>query len=203
MWYICLSTWSDLGYLTFYYQGCGIFETLFGTFTVIKKQIKVEVLHGIHRRDIGCSSVDFQGYRILMTPSPMPPPPPPPPPTHTHTTNATTIISYTSLTFSHACTWICALFCLLATGPVSAYQCAEVMQAARNSAWFLGYVLCMKSLSEAFHGGVGNKGSCSLVFSFQGTLENILWERGSKTNVMAIGNIVILKITFREHGRLF
>ena len=58
-------------------------------------------------------------------------------------------------------------------------------------------------LSEAFHGGLRNKGSCSLVFSFQGTLENILWEQGSKTNVMGIGNMVILKITFRECGRLF
>ena len=46
-------------------------------------------------------------------------------------------------------------------------------------------------------------GSCSLVFSFQGTLENILLEQGSKTNVMGIGNMVILKITFMEHGRLF
>ena len=65
----------------------------------------------------------------------------------------------------------------------------------------------MKSLSEAFHGGLGNKGSCSLDFSFQGKLENILWEQGSKqgskTNVTGIGIMLILKITFREHGRLY
>ena len=66
------------------------------------------------------------------------------------------------------------------------------------------YLLRLRSpLSEAFHGGLGNKESCSFAFSFQGTLENILWEQGSKTNVMGIGNLVILKITFREHGRLF
>ena len=42
-----------------------------------------------------------------------------------------------------------------ATGPVSAYQRAEAMQAAENSARFLGYVLCMKSLvrpSQRFWG---------------------------------------------------
>ena len=38
-----------------------------------------------------------------------------------------------------------SLVCLWATGPVSAYQCAEAVQAAENSAWFLGWVLCMKS----------------------------------------------------------
>ena len=32
MWYICLFTSKGMGYLTFYYQGCGNFETQFGTF---------------------------------------------------------------------------------------------------------------------------------------------------------------------------
>ena len=32
MWYICLFTLRGMGYLTFYYQGCGIFETQFDTF---------------------------------------------------------------------------------------------------------------------------------------------------------------------------
>ena len=32
MWYICLFISRGMGYLTFYYQGCGIFETQFGTF---------------------------------------------------------------------------------------------------------------------------------------------------------------------------
>ena len=32
MWYICLFTSRGMGYLTFYYQGYGIFETQFGTF---------------------------------------------------------------------------------------------------------------------------------------------------------------------------
>ena len=36
MLYICLFTSRDMGYLTFYYQGCGIFETQFGTFMDIK-----------------------------------------------------------------------------------------------------------------------------------------------------------------------
>ena len=39
-----------------------------------------------------------------------------------------------------------ALFCLWATGPVSAYQRAGTMQAAENSARFLGYVPSMESL---------------------------------------------------------
>ena len=38
MWYICLFT---LGYFTFYYQGCDIFETQFGTFMDIKKYIYI------------------------------------------------------------------------------------------------------------------------------------------------------------------
>ena len=61
-------------YLPFYLKWYGIFDIL------LPRMWKVEILQGIHRRDIGCSSVDFQGYRILMTPSPHPPPP-----THTHT----------------------------------------------------------------------------------------------------------------------
>ena len=41
--------------------------------------------------------------------------------------------------------------------------------------------------SEAFLGFFGgNKGTDSFVFSFQETLENILWEQGSKTNFMGI-----------------
>ena len=91
-----------------------------------------------------------------------------------------------------------SLVCLWATGPVSAYQCAEAMQAAENSACTMYEVL-----SEAFLGFFGNKGACSFVFSFQETLENILWEQGSKTNFMGTENMVILKITFREHSRLF
>ena len=58
-------------------------------------------------------------------------------------------------------------------------------------------------LSEAFLRFFGNKGTCSIVFSFQETLENILWEQESKTKFTETGNMVILKITFREHGRLF
>ena len=91
-----------------------------------------------------------------------------------------------------------SLVCLWATGPVSAYQCAEAMQAAENSACTMYEVF-----SEAFLGFFRNKIACSFVFSFQETLENILWEQGSKTNFMGTGNMVILKITFREHGRLF
>ena len=131
----------------------------------------------------------------------------PSPHTHTHTPQMPPtpypIQTYKHHLFSCMPMNMHSLFCLSATGPVSAYQCAGVMQAARNSAWFLGYVLCMKSLSEAFYGGLGNKGSCSLIFSFQGTLENILWEQGSKTNVTGIGKMLILKITLREHVRLF
>ena len=46
-----------------------------------------------------------------------------------------------------------ALFCFLATGPVLAYQRAGVMQSAKNSTWFLGYILDMYEVfSEAFLG---------------------------------------------------
>ena len=38
MWDICLFTQRDKGYLTFYYQGYGIFETQFGNFIDIKKK---------------------------------------------------------------------------------------------------------------------------------------------------------------------
>ena len=61
------------------------------------------------------------------------------------------------------------------------------------------YLLRLRSpLSEAFHGG-GGGGS----FSFREHWKIFYSEQGSKTNVMGIGNMVILKITFREHGRLF
>ena len=65
-----------MGYLTFYYQGCGIFETQFGTLVqlrIFKKKIKMEILHGIYKKDIEYLSVYFQGYRIgLFTPPPPP-----------------------------------------------------------------------------------------------------------------------------------
>ena len=90
----------------------------------IFKKIEIEILHGIYKRDIGYSSFDFQGYRILMTSRPRPP-------LHTHKPPSHPIQA--SPFAMHANEYAPSLLSL-GIGPFSGYQRVGVMQAAENFA---------------------------------------------------------------------
>ena len=135
--------------LGYYYQGCGIFEPSSVLICIFKKQITVEILHGIYKKDIGYSSVDFQVYRILMTPPSHIPPPPPPP---SYPIQASPFLMHVNEY---------ALFCLWATGPMRLSQAS-----GREFRMNPGLCTMYKVFSETFPGFFGNKRLCSLVFSF-------------------------------------
>ena len=127
----------------------------------IFNKIKIEILHGIYKRDIGYSSVDSQGYRILMTPHTHTHPSPPPPHTHTHDPQPPpSPHPIQASPFRMHAKNMRSLFCLWTTGRLS----LSTRWSHASGREFLGYVLCVKSLVRPSHGVLGNKGSCSLPF---------------------------------------
>ena len=76
-------------------------------------------------------------------------------------------------------------------------QRAGAMQAAENSAWFLGYVLCMKSLVRPSQRVLGRKEHAHFLSGNIGKYFKVTREQD-----YFLGNMDILKIAFREQGNM-